>query len=260
MLLYYRLEKDILSQDVIVFKKNKTTYIGRVIAREGDTVEITNKNQLIINNSIVTESNVFFSTSKYEGFQEYPVTLKKDEFFVLADMREHGEDSRYFGPVKRSEVKGKVIPIGLEVDKLVEGSRTDESILRIHKIYWDSLSAFTAILAGMMLVYSGYVIYDNYYTGQEAFSSRELAQFKPDPNKKPKLEFKKIRKINPDVSGWIEIFDTNIDYPIVHGKSDVEYANKDVWGKSALTGSIYLKLQKMTRISKIFIILSVVII
>ena len=103
------------------------------------------------------------------------------------------------------------------------------------------LSAFTAILAGMMLVYSGYVIYDNYYTGQEAFSSRELAQFKPDPNKKPKLEFKKIRKINPDVSGWIEIFDTNIDYPIVHGKSDVEYANKDVWGKSSLTGSIYLE-------------------
>lgn len=111
MLLYYRLERDILSQDVIVFKKNKTTYIGRVIAREGDTVEITNKNQLIINNSIVTESNVFFSTSKYEGFQEYPVTLKKDEFFVLADMREHGEDSRYFGPVKKSEVKGKVITL-----------------------------------------------------------------------------------------------------------------------------------------------------
>ena len=103
MLLYYRLERDILSQDVIVFKKNKTTYIGRVIAREGDTVEITN--------SIVAESNVFFSTSKYEGFQEYPVTLKKDEFFVLADMREHGEDSRYFGPVKRSEVKGKVITL-----------------------------------------------------------------------------------------------------------------------------------------------------
>lgn len=41
----------------------------------------------------------------------YPVTLAEDEVFVLCDYREGAKDSRYFGPVSKSEIKGKVITI-----------------------------------------------------------------------------------------------------------------------------------------------------
>ena len=36
---------------------------------------------------------------------------ENDEVFVLCDYREGAKDSRYFGPVSKSEIKGKVITI-----------------------------------------------------------------------------------------------------------------------------------------------------
>ena len=109
ILVYYRIAKEPSIQEVVVLKKNDTDYVGRVVAREGDTVEITEEAALIVNGNMVIEDNIFYPTSLYEGFVEYPLKLKKDEFFVLADKREGAEDSRYFGPVKKSEIKGTVI-------------------------------------------------------------------------------------------------------------------------------------------------------
>lgn len=45
--------------------------------------------------------------------------------------------------------------------------------------------------------------------------------------------------INKDVAGWITIDDTHIDYPVVQGKDDMEYINKDVYGEFSLSGSIF---------------------
>lgn len=109
IMLYYRIMTNPSSQNVVVLKKNGTEYVGRVVAKGGDTVEITEEANLIVNGNMVVESNIFSSTPSYEGFVEYPLTLASDECFVLSDKREGGEDSRYYGPVKYSEIKGLVI-------------------------------------------------------------------------------------------------------------------------------------------------------
>lgn len=109
IMLYYKVDKLVNLQDVVVLKKNGTEYVGRVVAKGGDTVEITKEGNLIINGNMVTELNIFYSTPPYEGFTEYPLKLKKNECFVLSDKRDGGEDSRYYGPVKLSEIKGTVI-------------------------------------------------------------------------------------------------------------------------------------------------------
>lgn len=109
ILVYYRIAKDPSIQEVVVLKKNDTDYVGRVVAKEGDTVEITKEAVLIVNGNQVIEDNIFYPTSYYEGFVDYPLTLKDNEFFVLADKREGAEDSRYYGPVTKSEIKGTVI-------------------------------------------------------------------------------------------------------------------------------------------------------
>ena len=111
LLIYYRLDKDMQAGDVVVLRRNDTTYIGRIAARGGDTVDITDSGQLIINGNTVSEPELHSSTPRYEGFTEYPLTLGEGECFVLADSRNGGTDSRFFGPVTRDEILGTVITV-----------------------------------------------------------------------------------------------------------------------------------------------------
>ena len=107
LLLYYRLDESYLAQDTVVFTKNNTTYIGRVVAVSGDSVDISDDDQLIINGHVVSEPGIHSPTPRYEGFVKYPVLLGDNEYFILADARGGAEDSRYFGTVERSEIYGK---------------------------------------------------------------------------------------------------------------------------------------------------------
>ena len=109
-LLVYRLDKDPKAQDIMVFEKNGTRYVGRAIAVGGDTVEVTD-GAVKINGYTMVETNIFFETYPLEGFTEYPLTLAEDECFILADQRKGTEDSRFFGPVKYREIKGTVISV-----------------------------------------------------------------------------------------------------------------------------------------------------
>jgi len=109
IMLYYRVATDVNAQDVIVLKKNDTEYVGRVIATSGDKVEITDDAILMVNDNMVVEQFIYYSTPYYEGFVDYPIVLGEGEYFVLCDKREGGEDSRYYGPVKKSEILGTVI-------------------------------------------------------------------------------------------------------------------------------------------------------
>lgn len=151
MVLFYRLEHNIRAQDVIVFRKPTaslersyqheaagetvraeksairkaldwlgfadpadppmTTFICRVVAGPGDTVEITENEHLIVNGNSVIENNIYYSTPLYEGFVEYPLKLGEGQYFVLADYRNGGADSRFFGPVNADEILGTVITI-----------------------------------------------------------------------------------------------------------------------------------------------------
>ena len=110
-LMYYRLDKDPKAQDIVVFEKNDTRYVGRVIAVPGDTIEITKDGSLIINGFSMTETNIFYETFPLEGFTTYPLTLQAGQCFIMEDQRQGTEDSRYFGPVNYNELEGTVISV-----------------------------------------------------------------------------------------------------------------------------------------------------
>lgn len=109
LLLYYQLNRKFAAQDVVVIKKNDTIYVGRIVARAGDTVDIPDNGNLVINGNTMIEPNIYNPTVRYEGFVNYPLTLSENEYFILADIRSSGEDSRYYGPVSEDEILGKVI-------------------------------------------------------------------------------------------------------------------------------------------------------
>ena len=104
----YRLEQ-VVATEVIAYKKNGKTMIGRVVATAGDSVEITEAGELLVNGSRVMEE-VFYPTSPVStGGISYPYVVPADSYFVLNDYRTLEEpDSRVFGAVHENESKGKV--------------------------------------------------------------------------------------------------------------------------------------------------------
>ena len=96
MVLFYRLDKDVRAEDVIVLEKatadspEKQIFVLRVVAVAGDTVEITDGERLMVNGNTMIEPDIFYATPRYEGFTEYPLTLGEGECFVLADSRDGG--------------------------------------------------------------------------------------------------------------------------------------------------------------------------
>lgn len=107
LLIYYRLDRTYRQNDLVVLKKDDKEYVLRVVALGGDEIDI-NKTGLIINNSTQYNPNIFYQTGIYEGGLKFPIKLKEDEVFLLGDMRDSAVDSRYFGPVKITQIKGKV--------------------------------------------------------------------------------------------------------------------------------------------------------
>lgn len=75
-----------------------------------------------------------------------------------------------------------------------------------------------------------------------AYVSDKLMSLKPTgPVKAAEpVTFDAIKRINKDVIAWVTVDNTNIDHPVLQGKSNLEYVNKDVYGKFAFGGSIFL--------------------
>ncbi len=111
LLLYYRLDEAYHAQDAVVFVKNGTTYIGRIVAVSGDSVEISDQDHLIVNKNQVSEPDIHAATPRFEGFVDYPLQLDAQSYFILADARGGAEDSRYFGAVSREEIRGKIVAV-----------------------------------------------------------------------------------------------------------------------------------------------------
>lgn len=98
----------------------------------------------------------------------------------------------------------------------------------------------TAIFIAIFGLYGFLMLWDMYRTELEAFASYDLLQYRPNIEEDEPPYLDDLIEINPDTKAWITIYNTNIDYPVMQGKDDMEYLNKDVYGKYSLTGSIYL--------------------
>ena len=104
------------------------------------------------------------------------------------------------------------------------------------------LSVLAIVLMVTMLAFGGYSLWDTYITMSGAFLGRDLLKYKPSVEnpEDTRLSLEELLKINPDTRGWITIDGTHIDYPMVQGKDDLEYVNRDVTGEFSLSGSIFL--------------------
>ena len=112
--------------DIVVFYPENDTkpYIKRVIATEGQTVEVefdyqTGEQRVYVDNEMLREDYVRSFYTNY-GNMEYPLTVEEDHVFVMGDNRPNSHDSRQddVGQVDIKSVRGKVLFRWWPFDKL----------------------------------------------------------------------------------------------------------------------------------------------
>lgn len=105
--------------DIIVFKYPEDPsrdFIKRVVGVEGDTVESKNKT-VFVNGKRLNETYVQYTDNSghADGLGPRdnfgPYLVPKNKFFVMGDNRDQSYDSRFWGYVDISDIKGKAFVI-----------------------------------------------------------------------------------------------------------------------------------------------------
>lgn len=109
----YRL-KDPARGDIVVFKypiDPSQFFIKRIIGMPGETVKIRNNKVRVFNQEfpdgfILNEGSYLHQGQQTLG--DFEEKLAADEYYVLGDNRLRSSDSRFWGPVKRPMITGRV--------------------------------------------------------------------------------------------------------------------------------------------------------
>jgi len=113
--------KNLERKDIIVFKYPKELqkdFVKRVIALEGDKIEIKDKQVYINDVPIEEDYKVHVDDQIYKNGEYYqyddairdnfgPFTVPAGHVFAMGDNRDNSMDSRYWGPLPLSYIKGR---------------------------------------------------------------------------------------------------------------------------------------------------------
>lgn len=120
--------------DVVVFQapNRNVDYIKRIIGLPGETVKIED-GVVFINDNKLAEP---YETQTTQGSGS--LTLTDGEYFVLGDNRGSSSDSRSFGPIKNSSIKGRTWLVYFPIIKSAK-SQGARLISRVHYSISNSL-------------------------------------------------------------------------------------------------------------------------
>ena len=98
------------------------------------------------------------------------------------------------------------------------------------------------------IIYCGYNIYlvwKDYHTSDVEYDTLINDYVEEVPIEEEEytlldINWDELKKINPDIVGWIRIKDTVVNYPIVRGANNDIYIHKTFEGKTASAGAIFM--------------------
>jgi len=111
LVLFQRINQDVIAGDVVVVNMGGNTYVRRVVAIAGETVDINGYGRLIINGFLQIEQNIFEDTEAFAEGINFPIIVGADEVFVLGDSRARSRDSRIYGSVSTNDILGTVVTV-----------------------------------------------------------------------------------------------------------------------------------------------------
>jgi signal peptidase I len=112
--------------DIVVFKYPEDPskdFIKRVVAVEGDTVSIMDKKLHVNGKPVADEPYAMYSNLPTHADNMKQIVVPEDKLFVMGDNRDNSHDSRFWGFVDLSAVKGKAFMIYWSWDREEFGVR-----------------------------------------------------------------------------------------------------------------------------------------
>lgn len=97
----------------------------------------------------------------------------------------------------------------------------------------------------LVLLFSAYAILDNNRIGSEA-DTIQFESYKPSEKGEG---YEELRALNPEVVGWLNLYGTGVDYPLVQASDNEKYLNTNAKGEFALSGSLFLDAQSASDFS-----------
>jgi sortase, SrtB family len=85
--------------------------------------------------------------------------------------------------------------------------------------------------------FGAYAMWDSNQLYVDA-DARQYEQYKPID--KDTRSFAELKEINEEVIGWLTVYGTNIDYPLLQAEDNETYVNTSITGEKVLSGSIFL--------------------
>ena len=133
--------------DIVVFKypdDPERDFIKRVIGLPGEMLEISDK-RIFINGKRLYEpylrnqiSSVRRDLRAVEGRDNYgPVTVPAGHYFVMGDNRDNSQDSRFWGPLPRSYLRGRAMMVYWSYEagpELISGGGLGAAIRRLSSV------------------------------------------------------------------------------------------------------------------------------
>ncbi len=93
------------------YHRDQSVYVKRAVAFEGEQLRIGNDDHLYINDKMVTDPEIISKLQYFPpgGNPEYHIKVPEDALLVFGDNSDNSLDSRYWGPLRQSNLRGKAI-------------------------------------------------------------------------------------------------------------------------------------------------------
>jgi len=102
----------------------------------------------------------------------------------------------------------------------------------------DSTVNFAVLIFLLSLfTYNAYTSWENNSIYRRAYAS-EYQVYRPTLNET--TNFEELQEVNADVFGWLTVYGTHIDYPLLQTDNNQKYVNHNARGEFARTGAIFL--------------------
>ena len=104
-----RLTREYRYSAVVAYRApDGSTRLGRIVGVPGDELDITTGGAVSVNGSILSEAVFYPAAREGDRIGQLPCRIPEGHYYVLNDHRTETDDSRSYGPIPESDLRGEV--------------------------------------------------------------------------------------------------------------------------------------------------------